>query len=144
MRAGLFFCFEAVVVLINLFYPVLFWFDETGAYHAGLARYITLAIQISLFLAAAVYTLYIAAGTKGSIRLRHMTIGLFGIAMTLLIACQVFYPLLPLYAIGYMLGTCLLHSFVVENEKRSIAGNLRKQPNGISSRKRSFTSTGKH
>lgn len=37
--------------------------------------------------------------------------------MTLLITLQVFYPLRSLYAMGYMLGTSLLHSFVVEDEK---------------------------
>ena len=36
--------------------------------------------------------------------------------MTLIII-QIFYPLLPLYAMGCMLGTSLLHSFVVEDEK---------------------------
>lgn len=46
-----------------------------------------------------------------------MTIGFFGIAMMLLISIQVFYPLLPVYAMGYMLGTSLLRSFVVEDEK---------------------------
>ena len=29
-----FFAFELVVVAVNFFYPVLFWFDDSGAYHA--------------------------------------------------------------------------------------------------------------
>ena len=50
-QAGwLFLCFEVVVVALNHFFPILFWFDESGAYHAGAARYVTLAIQILLFL----------------------------------------------------------------------------------------------
>jgi signal transduction histidine kinase len=55
-----------------------------------------------------------------------MTIGFFGVAMMLLITIQVFYPLLPLYAIGYMLGTSLLHSFVVEDEKEEYRRELEK------------------
>lgn len=53
-----------------------------------------------------------------------MTIGFFGIAMMLLISIQVFYPLLPVYAMGYMLGTSLLHSFVVEDEKEEYRREL--------------------
>ena len=113
----LFLCFEAVVVIVNFFRPILFWFDDSGTYYAGIARYVTLTIQILLFFLTSVYTLWITAKTEGSVRHRHLTIGLFGIAMDLCIAVQVFYPLLPFYAMGYMLGTCLLHSFVMEDEK---------------------------
>ena len=120
----LFLCFEAVVVILNFFRPVLFWFDAAGTYYAGAARYVTLAIQILLFLLTSVYTLWITAKTEGAVRHRHLTIGLFGIAMGLCIAVQVFYPLLPFYAMGYMLGTCLLHSFVTEDEKEEYRRSL--------------------
>ena len=119
-----FFAFELVVVAVNFFYPVLFWFDDSGAYHAGAARYLTLAIQILMFLLTSVHTLRITAKASGKVRLRHRTIGWFGIAMILLIGVQLFYPLLPLYAMGYMLGTCLLHSFVVEDEKEDYRREL--------------------
>ena len=119
-----FFAFELVVVAVNFFYPVLFWFDDSGAYHAGAARYLTLAIQILMFLLTSVHTLRITAKASGKVRLRHRTIGWFGIAMMLLIGVQLFYPLLPLYAMGYMLGTCLLHSFVVEDEKEDYRREL--------------------
>ncbi len=114
---SVFFALELIFIVVNVFKPVLFWFNENGVYQAGIARYITLGIQIIMFLATAVYTLVVASKSKGRVRLRHMTIGFFGIAMMSLITIQVFFPLLPLYAIGYMLGTRLLHSFVVEDEK---------------------------
>ena len=113
----LFFAFGIIVVVINFFYPIQFWFDEGGGYHAGPARYITLLIQIILFLLTSIYALRITARSVGAVRRRHLTIGLFGIAMILLIGIQIFYPLLPFYAMGYLLGTCVLHSFVVEDEK---------------------------
>ena len=119
-----FLCFEVIVVLINFFHPILFRFDENGAYYAGFARYVTLAIQILLFFLTSVYTLWITAKTRGAVRRRHLTIGLFGIAMALCITVQVFYPLLPFYAMGYMLGTCLLHSFVMEDEKEEYRRSL--------------------
>lgn len=112
----LFLCFETAVVIINFFRPVLFWFDSEGRYFAGTARYVTLAVQILLFFLTSVYTLWTTAKTEGAVRHRHLTIGLFGVAMGACIAVQVFDPLLPFYSMGYMLGTCLLHSFVMEDD----------------------------
>ncbi len=120
----LFFGLELVFVAVNFFRPVLFWFDENGVYQAGFARYVTLLIQILMFLVTSIYTLTVASKAKGRVRRRHMTIGFFGIAMMLLITIQVFFPLWPLYAMGYMLGTSLLHSFVVEDEKEEYRREL--------------------
>ena len=126
-KAGqVFFGFELVVIVMNFFQPVLFWFDGDGAYHAGVLRFVTLAIQILLFLLTSIYSLRISARSKGVVRLRHLTIGLFGIAMTVMICIQVFYPLMPFYAMGYMLGTCVLHSFVLEDEKEEYRQELEK------------------
>lgn len=121
---SLFLLFEMVVIVVNFFFPVLFWFDENGGYHAGGARYVTLAFQILMFLLTSIYTLLTTSKTEGTMKRRHLTIGLFGIAMILLIAVQVFFPLLPFYAMGYMLGTCLLYSFVVGDEKEEYRREL--------------------
>ena len=121
---GAFLVFEIIIITINLFHPVMFWFDDTGAYQAGFLRYVTLAIQIILFLMTSAYTMHVTGRSEGKVKRRHFTIGLFGIAMTLLICVQVFYPLLPFYAMGYMLGTCVLHSFVVEDEKEEYRREL--------------------
>ena len=121
---NLFFVFEIIVILVNIFYPIMFWFDDKGNYQAGAARHITLAIQILMFLLTSIYTLRITVKTEGSIKRRHLTVGLFGIAMIVLIGLQIAYPLLPFYAMGYMLGTCLLHSFVTEDEKEEYRREL--------------------
>ena len=119
-----FFALEVIVIIINIFQPVLFWFDENDVYQAGVARYVTLGIQLLMFLVTSIYTLCVAARAERKIRLRHMTIGFFGIAMIVLITIQVFFPLLPYYAMGYMLGTSLLHSFVVEGKKEEYLTEL--------------------
>ncbi|MBQ6321799.1 MAG: hypothetical protein IJI24_02905 [Lachnospiraceae bacterium] len=114
---SLFLAYQIVVVVLNLFWHIMFWFDESGAYYTGTARYVSLAVQILLFVLTSVYTLWMTSKTEGAVKHRHLTVGLFGIAMALCTAIQVFYPLLPFYAMGYMLGTCFLHSFVLEDEK---------------------------
>lgn len=112
-----FLLFEVFALIINFFIPILFGFDENGDYHAGELRYISFSVQILLFLMTAAYTLYIAHGAGEEKRKRYRTIGFFGIAMTALIVIQLFYPLLPMYATGYLIGICLIYSFVVEDER---------------------------
>lgn len=105
-----------VFIVINFFYPVFFWFDDQGDYHTAFMRHAALVAQIAMFLSTSIYTLYTTAKTQGDIRQRHLTIGLFGLAMVVMIAFQVFFPLWPFYAMGCMIGISLLHSFVLEDE----------------------------
>ena len=112
-----FFVFEIIVICINIFRPIMFWFDTEGAYQAESIRYATFTVQIIMFVLTSAYTLWMAAKDKDVARLQYKTIGLFGIAMTVLVIFQIYFPLWPFYAMGYMVGTCILHSFVVEGEK---------------------------
>ena len=105
-----------VFIIVNFFYPVFFWFDDQGDYHTAFMRHATLVAQIAMFLSTSIYTLYTTAKTQGDVRQRHLTIGLFGLAMVVMIAFQVFFPLWPFYAMGCMIGISLLHSFVLEDE----------------------------
>ncbi|MCR5775564.1 MAG: response regulator [Lachnospiraceae bacterium] len=112
------FCFAAVVTItvINFFTPILFWFDESGAYHASPARNVQLLFQIVLLLLTSVYTLKAIPQATGASRNRYRTIFFFGLVVAILLLIQLPYPFLPLYTIGYMLGSCLLRTFVVSNE----------------------------
>ncbi len=105
------------VLILNFFMPVMFWFDEDGIYHAADLRYAILIIQVVMFMSSACYVLFISKGKSQSAKRRHRAIGLFGLAMGILVIVQVTYPLLPLYAIGWLLGTCILHTFVLEDMK---------------------------
>jgi len=66
----IFFVFEAVVVVVNFFWPILFRFDEAGGYHAGMMRYVTLAIQVLMFLQTSAYTLRVTTRSEGTVKLR--------------------------------------------------------------------------
>ena len=119
-----FFGFELIVIISNLFYPVMFWFDESGVYHTAALRHVTLYVQILMFLLTSLYTFGITLETKGKVWRRNLAIGLFGTAMIALIVFQILYPLWPFYAMGCMVGTCLLHSFVVEDEQEEYRNEL--------------------
>lgn len=115
---------EIVVLLINFFVPIQFWFDSQGVYHAGVARYFTLLLQLILFVLTSVYTFVTKAKTPEATKRLRRTVGFFGLAMASLIVLQWFYPMLPLYSIGYLLGSCLAHTFVVEDEKEEYRKTL--------------------
>ncbi len=117
---------ELAAVVVNLFRPVLFWFDADGSYHAGSLRYATFGLQGLMFLLIALHILYVGGVSEGAISRHYLAIGLFGMAMVVFITVQLFFPMLPLYAMGYMIGTCLIHSFVVEDEKEVYREELEK------------------
>lgn len=112
-----FLVFELAVVIVNIFSPVLFSFDENGVYSAGRERYVNMSIQLFMFFLTSVYMLIVALKNKEKVRRRHLTIGVFGIVMTIFVAFQTAFPFLALYSVGYMIGTCLLHTFILEDIK---------------------------
>ncbi len=113
----LFFIFQIATVGANVFVPILFYVDEAGEYHPCVVRYALFTLQIVILLITSIYTLIVTIKSEGSIKRRHITIGLFGIAMIMAITAQLFYAYMPLYSIGYLIGCCVLHTFVVEDER---------------------------
>ena len=118
------FFFEVIVILVNFFVPVLYQFDEAGVYHALSARYITLGVQVAMFVMTTIYALYFAIKSEGATRYRNLAICLSSAAMVFFVIAQVAYPLLPMYSIGCMLGICFIHSFVLESEREEYRGTL--------------------
>ena len=111
------FVFQILALAVNFVRPVLFFIDAEGEYHAEVTRYVAFALQMLMFLMTAIYTFIVSDAETDTMKRRHFTIGVFGVAMLFAIGIQLSYPLLPMYSIGYLLGGCLLHTFVVEDEK---------------------------
>lgn len=110
--------FECIVVTVNIFSPILFHFDQDGNYVTDSARHITMFIQLVLYFMTTVYLFAIAFKYKEKFR-RRIAISAFGLVMSAFLVLQTFYPMLPMYSAGYIIGTCLLHTFVLEDYKRS-------------------------
>jgi len=103
----------AVILIVNLFVPVMFWFDEAGEYHAGNLRYVILLVQVLLFMLTSVYLMATLRGTESRIRKHHIAIATSGLTIAIIIIIQVLFPLQPFYTIGCLLGTCIIHTFVI-------------------------------
>ncbi len=106
------------VAIVNTFKPILFSVDSDCVYQALPVRYVLLTIQIVLLLLISVYA-FISMFRHGKARKyqRYRILGSFGFIMALLLFVQLWFPYLPLYSVGYMLGTSLLHTFVAADEK---------------------------
>lgn len=110
------FLFEIAVLIVNLFVPIVFKFEDKE-YVPLPARYVTLIMQMILFFATAVYAFVMAAKNKDSNRKFHyIIVGFSGLIMTLFIAFQTCFPLLPLYSAGCLVGTCMIHSFIYKGK----------------------------
>ncbi|MBR4169780.1 MAG: diguanylate cyclase [Lachnospiraceae bacterium] len=123
--------FIVLHLFINFFNPIIFRFTEDHTYEPETGRYILLVFQVVLYLLTFVYTFISAARTKdGSKKLHNRAVGMTGIVMAIFIVLQTIDPFLPYYAIGCLIGTCIIHTFVVQDEKREkevynqIAGSL--------------------
>lgn len=112
-----FLIFEISVLIVNIFWPIAFWFDPDGTYHTNTARYINLYIQLGMFFWAAIYMFFAMVKYHGQIKFRNLAIGFCSLAMSIFVFLQALYPLMPFYSLGLMIGTCALHTFVIEDEK---------------------------
>lgn len=117
LSAGwLIFSFEAVVLIINVFKPIAFGFDADGVYETYPARYITLFMQMILFVSTSIYSFIVSARSEGKKRFHYKTVGFSGIIMSVFIELQMLFPLMPFYSTGCLFGTCIIHTFVYKDK----------------------------
>ena len=119
VTGNLFFLAEIILLIINIFVPILFSVDmETCVYVSYKARNIMLYIQFLFYILLAIYSFVMAFKVdKKSLRARYGVIATYSIVMGTVIAVQVYYPYLPLYSVGCIVGCCLLNAFVINGIK---------------------------
>lgn len=122
---------QIIALIVNIFVPILFQITKETEYIPLPIRYVTLTLQIIMFVLIAIYTISVAIGNKGCSKRRHIAIFSFCIAMSVFLTLQVFFPLLPLYSLGYLIGVTVLHTFVFEDQKVEKQKELEEAKNQI-------------
>lgn len=128
---NLFFLTEIILLIVNFFTPLLFSVDSNAVFIVYKARYIMLYIQILLFLLLFVYTGLRMFGVKGSLRRRYLTIALYSIILSICLSIQVYFPNLPLYTVGCIVGGVLLSSYFINGIKDDYKAELEKSRNEV-------------
>jgi len=112
--------FVTLVSVANIFTPILFLVDENCSYHAYPLRYVILIVQIMILVLISANAFIHIIGKNEKLekkqKRKYRTVALFGLIMAIFLTIQVFYPLLPVYSIAFMLGTCLLRALVIADE----------------------------
>ena len=109
--------FFAIGLVVNGLTGIFFTIDSQCVYKAGPLRQLAFALLIAFNALNSVVTLLKLLRTEGAIRRRYKMVFAFGITMTAAIVIQIGDAFLPLYSIGCLFGCCLLHVFVVEDER---------------------------
>ena len=116
------FAAQAVLLIINFIQPLIFYVDENGLYATHFIRKILFYAQYSVYIIIAIFCIVSLPVTRegkeyteGEKRLRNnLTAILVFIAAPIATGIfQLIYPDAPAYSIGYMLGNCIIYSFVV-------------------------------
>ena len=115
-----------IEVAINAFTPILFSVDSNCVYITKPLRHIMLILQIMLFSLVTFHAFFNMHKNNEKLKKRYRTIALFGFIVAIFLIIQLWFPYLPLYTIAYLLGTCLLHTFVINGEKDEITAELEK------------------
>ncbi|MBQ2089170.1 MAG: GGDEF domain-containing protein [Lachnospiraceae bacterium] len=107
-----------VYLVVNLYDPLIFYFDADNNYIAGSGRHIVFLMQIALYLVTSSYMIYIAHKSVGNEKTRYAAVGATCVAMEAFILFQIFEPNQPFYAMGLIIGICVAHSFIELGEQK--------------------------
>ncbi|MBR6372003.1 MAG: response regulator [Victivallales bacterium] len=104
-------------LLVNCFNGKFFSISAYCFYKAGYLRQLAFALLAAFNTYGSIVTMRLMLRSEGALRRRNKMLFVFGIIMTATILLQLGDPFLPLYSIGCLLGSCLLHVFIVEDER---------------------------
>lgn len=122
---AVFFVLVAVALLVsNIFSNTIFRISKENGYETGSIRTVVFFLQTIIFFLSTVRAVGRSIITRGAERIRHLAIAWFGSTLVLSCILQMVFPLFPVYSIGYMVGCCILHSFVIEGEKEEQNGKV--------------------
>ena len=109
--------FFAVSLVVNGFVGGFFSIGSDCVYRDGPVRQLALLLLVGFNALGVVLTLFALRRKEGAMRRRCRMVFAFGVTMTAAIVLQLADPFLPLYGLGCLFGCCLLHVFVIEDER---------------------------
>ena len=118
MSVWVFFVLALIYLIINFFHPFIFSFNEKHEYIIETGRHIAFILQIALYLLTSSYLLVIAHKSFGGEKSRYTAVGLSCLVMEVFLIFQIFDFHYPSYALGLIIGICVIHSYVEAGERK--------------------------
>ena len=115
----LFFVAELVILIVNVFTPILFTVDENAVYTGYPARNIMLWAQIGMYSLVTTFSVFYTFMNKVKNYRRYIAVSLFSIVMIICIAIQLQDPYIPFYSIGCLIGVCILDTYALSDTKET-------------------------
>ncbi|MBE5910811.1 diguanylate cyclase [Pseudobutyrivibrio sp.] len=110
-----------IYLMINHYHRFIFDFTRNHEYIAESGRYITYILQSIFYFVTSMYMFHIAYKSIGQKKVRYMAVATTSIIMGVFLVLQTLLVIFPLYAIGLMIGICVVHSFGDAGVKRERA-----------------------
>ncbi|MCR5355120.1 MAG: GGDEF domain-containing protein [Lachnospiraceae bacterium] len=117
--------YTVINLILNLFFPVVFRFYEDGTYEAQDGRFVILSAQILLYFAASIYSFVVSFKKKDKMRVHYRTVAFSTMAMAIFIILQIMDVMVAYYSVGSMICTAILHTFVLEDERKERENQLK-------------------
>ena len=107
-----------VCLMLNRFYHFMFSYNEAHEYIGESGRNLSFILQIAFYTVISVHMLYVAHKSIGRQKVRYKAVAVTSMVLGVFLVFQIIFAFLPSYAIGLMIGICLVHSFVLSGEKK--------------------------
>ncbi len=116
------FTLTLIYLIINYFHPFIFSINEKNEYITETGRNIAFILQIALYFITSTYMLFISHKSTSNEKVKYRAVGLTCLVMELFLILQILNPLYPSYAMGLLIGNCIVHAFInaVEMKEKEI------------------------
>lgn len=107
-----------ICLIINRFHHFIFSYNEAHEFVGETGRNISFLLQIAFYAVISTYLLYVTQKSSGHKKIRYKAVAVTSIALGIFLIFQNFFAIFPSYAVGLMIGICLIHTFVGAGEKK--------------------------
>lgn len=107
-----------ICLVLNRFFHFMFSYNDAHEYIGESGRNISFLLQIAFYTFMSLYMLYVAHNSSGSQKVRYNAVAATSIVLGVSLIFQIAFAFLPSYAVGLMIGICLVHSYVMLGEKK--------------------------
>lgn len=112
------FTLALVYLVINHFHPFIFSFNDKHEYIIEQGRHIAFILQIALYVVTSTYMFFAAYKSRGEEKSRYIAVALTCLVMELFLIFQILDFRYPFYAMGLIIGICLVHSYIEKRERK--------------------------